>query len=103
MSTENTPNVPTNEEAWRRRVLEHKAGLFAVLTTIAVSIGGVVEIAPMYAIPADPDAPALAPYTPLETAGRLPFDDCPPGGPFSKSSSGTVSPSPRLSPNGGPR
>lgn len=55
---------------WHRRVLENKAGLFAGITTVAISIGGLVEIVPMYTIPRDPDAPTAAVYTPLETAGR---------------------------------
>lgn len=58
------------QDPWHRRVLENKAGWFAGLTTVAISIGGLVEIVPMYAIPADPNAPVMEPYTPLETAGR---------------------------------
>jgi cytochrome c oxidase cbb3-type subunit I/II len=51
-------------------MLEHKGGLFAALTTLTVSIGGIVEIVPMYTLPADPDAPKVEPCTPLEVAGR---------------------------------
>lgn len=57
-------------EPWHRRMLENRAGLFAALTTVAISVGGLVEIAPMYAIPVDPAAAQAAPYTPLETVGR---------------------------------
>jgi len=58
--------------SWHRRVLEPRAGLFAILTTLAISIGGLVEIIPMFTISApNPDAVALvAPYTPLQVAGR---------------------------------
>jgi len=57
--------------SWHRRVLEHRAGLFAVLTTVAISIGGIVEILPMYSLAAGPESMAgITPYTPLEQAGR---------------------------------
>lgn len=59
-----------SESNWHRRVLENKAGWFAALTTVAISIGGLVEIVPMYAIPRDPDAPIATLPTPLEVAGR---------------------------------
>ena len=35
-------------EHFHRRVLEHRSALFAVLTTVAISIGGLIEILPMY-------------------------------------------------------
>jgi cytochrome c oxidase cbb3-type subunit I/II len=58
-------------ERFHRRVLEGKAGLFAVVTTVAISIGGIVEIVPMFTTAAGPERPDwAAPYTPLEVAGR---------------------------------
>lgn len=57
---------------WHRRLLEGRAGLFAILTTITISIGGIIEIVPMFTVEtsryADVEQPA--PYTPLEVAGR---------------------------------
>ncbi len=65
----NTPGPAP--EPWHRQVLEHRAGLFAVLTTVAISIGGLAEIVPMYTVPSNPPhVDAIQPYTPLELAGR---------------------------------
>ncbi len=58
--------------AWHRRVLEGRAGLFAILTVVAISIGGLVEIVPMFTatdMGVGEDVP-ITPYTPLEVAGR---------------------------------
>lgn len=66
MSTDNN-----TQEHWHRRLLEHRAALFAVLTTVGVSIGGIVEIIPMYSLAANPQTmDGIEPYTPLEVAGR---------------------------------
>lgn len=69
MSAPLSDNPPTH---WHRRLLEPRPGLFAVLTTIVISIGGVAEIVPMFTV--DTQAAAadakVAPYTPLEVAGR---------------------------------
>ena len=57
--------------SFHRRVLEGRGGLFAVMTTIAILIGGMVEILPMYTAGAGPEtADWVTPYTPLEVAGR---------------------------------
>jgi cytochrome c oxidase cbb3-type subunit I/II len=56
---------------FHRRVLESKSAVFAVCTTIAILIGGIVEIVPMYTAGAGPEtADWVTPYTPLEVAGR---------------------------------
>ncbi len=57
---------------WHRRLLERQAGLMAVLTTLTISVGGLVEIVPMFTVGhGDPVvAAAVEPYTPLELAGR---------------------------------
>ena len=56
---------------FHRRVLEARGGLFAVATTIAILIGGIVEIVPMYTAGAGPErGDWVTPYTPLEVAGR---------------------------------
>jgi cytochrome c oxidase cbb3-type subunit I/II len=58
---------------WHRRLLEGRSVVFALLTTVCVSIGGLVEIVPMFTVSdgrlAAEDAMAK-PYTPLEVAGR---------------------------------
>jgi cytochrome c oxidase cbb3-type subunit I/II len=56
---------------WHRDLIEHRGALMAVLTTVAISIGGIVEIIPMYSMSAGPEAmEGIEPYTPLELAGR---------------------------------
>ncbi len=66
MSTQNG-----SQEHWHRRVLEGRSALFAVVTTVGISIGGIAEIIPMYTVAAGPEAiAAVQPYTPLELAGR---------------------------------
>ncbi len=55
---------------WHRRI-EANLGLMAVLSTIAILIGGLVEIVPMFTVKLGPEALAgVTPYTPLEVAGR---------------------------------
>ncbi len=62
------------ESRWgrfHRRVLESRAGLFAILTTVAISIGGLVEILPMFTATLGPEVDdRVTPYTPLQQAGR---------------------------------
>jgi cytochrome c oxidase cbb3-type subunit I/II len=56
---------------WHRKLIEPKAGLMAVLTTLFISVGGLVEIVPMFTVSVDPAVAAnVEPYTPLEVAGR---------------------------------
>jgi cytochrome c oxidase cbb3-type subunit I/II len=56
---------------WHRNLLEPRAGLMAVLTTVLISIGGLAEIVPMFTVSVDPEVAAnVQPYTPLEVAGR---------------------------------
>jgi len=58
-------------ENWHRRVLENKGALFAGLSTLAISVGGIVEIVPMYtAAWGIEELQGVSPYTPLEVAGR---------------------------------
>jgi cytochrome c oxidase cbb3-type subunit I/II len=58
-------------ETWHRRALEHKGGLFAVLSVAAILVGSAVEIVPMWTVeyPKE-DTADIHPYTPLEVAGR---------------------------------
>jgi cytochrome c oxidase cbb3-type subunit I/II len=61
----------TSHGGFHRRVFEGKGAIFAVATTIAILIGGLVEIVPMYTAGAGPaTADWVTPYTPLEVAGR---------------------------------
>ena len=57
---------------WHRRLIEPRAGLMAVLTTAVISVGGLVEIIPMFTIhaPSAEVVAMVAPYTALEVAGR---------------------------------
>lgn len=56
--------------SWHRAI-EGNLGLMAVLSTIAILIGGMVEIIPMFGARLGPAAlPGVHPYTPLEVAGR---------------------------------
>jgi cytochrome c oxidase cbb3-type subunit I/II len=60
-----------HKEHWHRRLLEGRVALFAVLTTVVISIGGIVEIVPMFSVKAGPQPlEGVTPYTPLEVAGR---------------------------------
>lgn len=64
-------DTPATQEHWHRRLLEGRGTLFAVFTTVAISIGGIVEIVPLITL--DPDAEArerILPRTALEVAGR---------------------------------
>ncbi len=51
--------------------IEINAGLLIVLTLVAISIGGLVEIVPLFYIPSTVEkVDGVRPYTPLEQAGR---------------------------------
>lgn len=60
------------KENWHSRVLETKSLPFTLLTVIAILVGGLVEIIPMYTVDANVPAESdlVPPYTPLELAGR---------------------------------
>jgi cytochrome c oxidase cbb3-type subunit I/II len=55
---------------FHRRVFESNAALFAVAATVAILIGGIVEIVPMFTPAGTEHSAAITPYTPLEVAGR---------------------------------
>ena len=53
------------------RILEGKSALFAVLVTVVILIGGLVEIVPMFSARTGPEVlPGVTPYTALEVRGR---------------------------------
>lgn len=58
-------------DSLHRKLIESKGATMAVLTTIMISIGGLVEIAPLYSQSLGPEPlPGIEPLTPLELAGR---------------------------------
>jgi cytochrome c oxidase cbb3-type subunit I/II len=51
--------------------LESKAGLFTILAIVAILIGGLVEIVPLFVIKENvPTIASVKPYTPLQVLGR---------------------------------
>ncbi len=46
MSNANPKTGP--QERWHRRMLEGRLGVFAIAVTVVISIGGIVEITPMF-------------------------------------------------------
>jgi cytochrome c oxidase cbb3-type subunit I/II len=55
----------------KHRILEGKGALFAVFVTVAILIGGLVEIVPMFSASTGPELlPGVTPYTALEVRGR---------------------------------
>jgi len=64
-------STPTGEEHHKHRILERKPIVFTVLALIAVAIGGLVEMVPMWLVKSNvPTISSVKPYTPLELAGR---------------------------------
>jgi cytochrome c oxidase cbb3-type subunit I/II len=60
-----------SEKVLWHRVLEGRAGVFTVLVTIAILVGGIAEIIPMVvSVPESIHATKNVPYTPLELEGR---------------------------------
>jgi cytochrome c oxidase cbb3-type subunit I/II len=66
------PGLPKEvvQRGWHH-ALESKPVLFTILATVAVLIGGLVELVPTFLIKSNvPTISAVKPYTPLELAGR---------------------------------
>lgn len=66
-------NVPDHavKNVWGHRWLEKRPLQFAVLSVVAVAIGGVVEFVPAFLIKSNvPMIASVKPYTPLELLGR---------------------------------
>jgi cytochrome c oxidase cbb3-type subunit I/II len=60
-----------HEHPWRHRWLEAKPVLFTVLTTVAILVGGIVELLPTFLMRSNvPTIASVHPYTPLELTGR---------------------------------
>jgi cytochrome c oxidase cbb3-type subunit I/II len=66
-------DTPIGDEThvYRHRKLERMVFLFSVLTTLAIAVGGIVELIPLYLIKSNvPTLSTVTPYTPLELEGR---------------------------------
>jgi len=72
MSNEQNQQSGTKYGELHRRIFERKAAVFAIATTIAISIGGLVELVPMFTASSISweRGSWVTPYTPLEVAGR---------------------------------
>lgn len=58
-------------DSLHRKLIESKGAVMAVMTTVFISIGGLVEIAPLYSQALGPEPmEGIEPLTPLELAGR---------------------------------
>lgn len=64
--------TPDNERGvYRHRWIESRPVQFMILAVIAVAIGGIVEIVPMYLVKSNvPTIESVEPYSPLELQGR---------------------------------
>ena len=61
----------SHDRPWTHRWLEAKPLTFTVLTVVAVLIGGLVEIVPMWLVKQNvPTIASVKPYSPLEVMGR---------------------------------
>ena len=64
------PNARLAGEGWHSW-LERRTVLFTLLATLAILVGGAVEIVPLLTIPSNiPKIASVKPYTPLELQGR---------------------------------
>ncbi len=67
---EKTPAAVPGHFSWHR-MLEGKPILFTALAVVAILIGGLVEVIPMYLVKENvPTISSVKPYTPLEVLGR---------------------------------
>ncbi len=65
------PVAPAPKPRFSHRTIERNVTLLAVLAFVAVAIGGIVEIAPLFWIDTTVEkVEGVRPYTPLELAGR---------------------------------
>ena len=65
--------MSNENKSFHRRVFEGRAAVFAIATTVAISIGGLVELTPMFMASSSLSwerSDWITPYTPLEVAGR---------------------------------
>ena len=70
LSTDETPGHK-DQDPYSHRWLERKPVIFTLLTFVAIAIGGLVEIVPLYLIRTNvPTISSVQPYSPLEVLGR---------------------------------
>ncbi len=63
----NQPEAGETKHRW----LERKPAQFAIVATVAILIGGIIEIIPTFLVKSNvPTIPSVKPYTPLELQGR---------------------------------
>jgi cytochrome c oxidase cbb3-type subunit I/II len=71
--TENNKQTEGGHDSFHRRVFEGNAATMAIVTTVVISIGALVELIPMFTATSSLSwerADWVTPYTPLEVAGR---------------------------------
>ena len=71
--TDNNKQTDGGHDSFHRRVFEGKAATMAIVTTVVISIGALVELIPMFTATSSLSwerADWVTPYTPLEVAGR---------------------------------
>lgn len=62
---------PGNGGGFSHRTIERNVTLLGILSLVAVAIGGIVEIAPLFWVDSTVEkVEGVRPYTPLELAGR---------------------------------
>ncbi|MFO1521385.1 MAG: cytochrome-c oxidase, cbb3-type subunit I, partial [Kiritimatiellia bacterium] len=63
--------IHDGHDPYKHRILERKPVLFLILSLVAVAIGGLVEMVPMWLVKKNiPTIASVHPYTPLELEGR---------------------------------
>jgi hypothetical protein len=66
-----TPNTPTKGFLAKHAVLERSPTLLLVCSLLVVTVGGIVEIAPLFYLENTiEEVEGVRPYSPLELAGR---------------------------------
>jgi cytochrome c oxidase cbb3-type subunit I/II len=66
-----TSEEPAHDRPWTHRWLEAKPLTFTILSVVAILVGGLVEIIPMWLVKQNvPTISSVKPYTPLEVLGR---------------------------------
>ena len=71
MTDNNTTGGQTGEEQFSHKKIERNVTLLGLLALVAVAIGGIVEIAPLFWIKSTVEkVDGMRPYTPLELTGR---------------------------------
>src|SRR6516164_2921208 len=71
LSRQPSPTLPEVLPMIKHELIEKRAGLLGVLIAVVISVGGLVEIVPLYfASEVTTPAPGIKPYTALQLEGR---------------------------------